>query len=181
MVPALGLKTTPLFFCRDNKWPNCTLFQVGTQKAFQHSLLWRWLLRSSHTFLHRGEVSTQHVCLLCILLRTFHPQVTEYNLCFFAFLNTWLQRHHFREEDPNLEHEKKLMVGNANSLIPLLTFLELLGLLDSNERCLAEGCSSKDTLFALFFVLLFFLANSANFLADSANWFKHTCCCFCSV
>ena len=118
-----------------------------------------------------------------MLLRTFHPRVTEYDLCFFAFLNTWLQRHHFQEDDPNLEHEKKTdgwqyyephSIAHVSSA-PCLS-------LDSNERCLAEGCSSKDTLFELFFVLLAFWliqqTGSTMSVAVSALFeFGHLVCC----
>ena len=70
-VPQLTLKAIPSAFCCDNRKPNCTLFQANNQKASLHTLLWRWLLRSSHTFLPREEVSTHHVCLLCMHSKNF--------------------------------------------------------------------------------------------------------------
>ena len=104
-VPPRVLKAIPSAFCCDNREPNCTLFQANNQKTSPHTLLWRWLLRSFHTFQPREEVSTHHICLLCRHLRTFHPQVTENDLGFFVFLNTRLHLHQLEEDDAILSHE----------------------------------------------------------------------------
>ena len=69
-VPQLALKAIPSAFCCGNRKPNCTLFQANNQKTSPYTLLWRWLLRSFHTFHPREEVSTHHVYLLCMHLRT---------------------------------------------------------------------------------------------------------------
>ena len=104
-VPQLALKAIPSAFCCGNRKPNCTLFQANNQKTSPYTLLWRWLLRSFHTFHPREEVSTHHVYLLCMHLRTFHPQVTENDLCFFVFLDTQLHLHQLKEDDAILSHE----------------------------------------------------------------------------
>ena len=98
-VPPRVLKAIPSAFCHGNRKPNCTLFQANNQETSPHTLLWRWLLRSFHTFLPRKQVSTHHVCLLCRRLRTFHPRVTENGLCFFIFINTRLHLHQLEEND----------------------------------------------------------------------------------
>ena len=104
-VPQLALKAIPSAFCCGNRKPDCTLFQANNQKTSPYTLLWRWLLRSFHTFQPREEVSTHHVCLLCMHLRTFHPQVTENDLCFVVFLDTQLHLHQLEEDDATLKHE----------------------------------------------------------------------------
>ena len=101
-VPQLALKAIPSALCCGNRKPNCTLFQANNQKTSPYTLLWRWLLRSFHTFHPREEVSTHHVYLLCMHLRTFHPQVTENDLCFVVFLDTQLHLHQLEEDDATL-------------------------------------------------------------------------------
>ena len=97
-----------------------------------------------------------------MLLRTFHPRVTEYDLCYFCFSKYLATEASLwgRWPQPWLR-EKKLMVGNTMNLIPLLTFLELLGYLWTPMK----GAWQRGALqripclsFALFFLLFGWLS-----------------------